>query len=210
MADINVLNKANILKPAEDYNLLRKEGISHIEKMSGNIWTDYNTHDPGITLLEALCFAITDLSYRTGFEMKDLVAPETLSADSWKQLFYTAKEILPCNPVTINDIRKMLIDINGVRNAWITISNDCEIPIYIDYAAAAPEITIMEEYLADTATPKVKPKPVMCEGEDKIRFPLKYDPPGKIVELNGLYKIIIEFEKDVIDSQHKDRVRKKY
>ena len=103
MAEPVVLNKANPLSPAEDFNFLRLEGIKHIEKLSGNIWTDYNTHDPGITLLEALCYAITDLAYRTRFNMKDLVAPAKLSANSWKHIFYTARQILPCNPVTLND-----------------------------------------------------------------------------------------------------------
>ena len=27
-------------------------------------WTDHNTHDPGITVLEALCYVLTDLQYR--------------------------------------------------------------------------------------------------------------------------------------------------
>ena len=27
-------------------------------------WTDHNTHDPGVTVLEALCYVLTDLQYR--------------------------------------------------------------------------------------------------------------------------------------------------
>ena len=29
-------------------------------------WTDVNVHDPGVTVLEVLCYAITDLQYRNG------------------------------------------------------------------------------------------------------------------------------------------------
>src|SRR5215218_5049220 len=107
MADPVVINKKNPLSPAEDYDFLRLEGIKHIEKLAGNIWTDYNAHDPGITLLEALCYAITDLAYRTNSDMKDLIAPEKLTYDYWDTIFCTAKNILPCNPVTITDYRKM-------------------------------------------------------------------------------------------------------
>ena len=53
------------LEPAEDFYRLRREGIGFIEQMGSARWTDYNTHDPGITTLEALCYAITDLAYRT-------------------------------------------------------------------------------------------------------------------------------------------------
>ena len=53
MNSSDTLNKANKLNPAEDYNKLRREGILNIEKLAGNVWTDYNTHDPGITMLEA-------------------------------------------------------------------------------------------------------------------------------------------------------------
>ena len=69
------LAKQPVLKPAEDYYRLRREGIGFIEKMGSVLWTDYNTHDPGITILEALCYAITDLAYRTGWDIKDILAP---------------------------------------------------------------------------------------------------------------------------------------
>jgi uncharacterized protein YegP (UPF0339 family) len=204
MPDPVVLNKANPLSAAEDFNFLRLEGIKHIEKLAGNIWTDYNTHDPGITLLEALCYAITDLAYRTKFDMKDLVAPASLSADSWKNIFYTARRILPGNPVTLNDYRKMLIDIVGVRNAWITVSEDCEVPVYISY----PDFdSVKNSFNASNPNP--------CGDEGKIPVKLAFVPDenavttDKIIELNGLYKIIIEFEKDIIEKKEKEKIRQK-
>ena len=93
------LIKANPLLPAEDYVALRKQGFKKIENLGSDIWTNYNNSDPGITILEAVCYAITDLAYRTDFEIKDLLAPEKLSADTWKQIFYTAKQILHNTPL---------------------------------------------------------------------------------------------------------------
>jgi hypothetical protein len=115
------------LKPAEDYQRLRKLGLSHIEKMSSDIWTDYNVHDPGITTLEMLCYALTDLGYRTSFDVKDLIASE----DGKSELF-TARTILTNNATTINDLRKLIIDIQGVKNAWIQLSEKQEKDIWID------------------------------------------------------------------------------
>lgn len=116
MTEHLTISNQPIEHPGMDFALLRREGIKHIERLAGNIWTDYNTHDPGITILEQLCYAITDLSYRLDFEMEDLLAP--LPGESRKQ-FFTAREILTVNPLTINDYRQLLIDIDGVKNAWL-------------------------------------------------------------------------------------------
>ena len=129
------LIKANPLLPAEDYGSLRKQGFKGIEQLGSDIWTDYNNSDPGITMLEAVCYAITDLAYRNGFEIKDLLAPEKPDADTWKQIFYTARQILHNNPLTLDDYRKIIIDVPGVRNAWVQPSKDYEVPVWIDYNA---------------------------------------------------------------------------
>lgn len=106
--------------PGLDYAYLRAEGLAMIQKMGSRIWTDYNIHDPGITLLETLAFALTDLGYRLQTPVADLVAlPSAQPRDHHDQSFYTPGEILPMNPLTIPDYRKLLIDIPGVRNAWI-------------------------------------------------------------------------------------------
>jgi hypothetical protein len=110
-------------QPGMDYAFLRQEGVKWIEKLAGDRWTDYNAHDPGITILEALCYAITDLSYRLSFEMEDLLAFPPSEADH-PPLFLTARDSLTVNPLTLNDYRKLLldIDINGIKvfkNAWL-------------------------------------------------------------------------------------------
>ncbi len=55
------------LEIPSDYDIyaLREKGISLIQKLSGSTWTDHNLHDPGITILEQICFAIADISYQT-------------------------------------------------------------------------------------------------------------------------------------------------
>ena len=45
---------------AIDFVRLRELGIQRLEQLATGQWTDFNTHDPGITILEALCYAITD------------------------------------------------------------------------------------------------------------------------------------------------------
>lgn len=100
-----------------DFQYLKDKGIEYIESMGGALWTDYNEHDPGITMLEILSYAITDLGNRMAFPIEDLLTKKT--NESIAQQFYTANQILPTKAVTPNDYRKLFIDINGVRNCWI-------------------------------------------------------------------------------------------
>ncbi len=116
------IQKTPLLTDSSNYDLLRKKGLEYIEQLSSSIWTDYNIHDPGITILELLSYAITDLGYRTSIDLKDLIAePETKvpKANPDRQGFFTAREILTINPWTNADYRKLLIDIDGLKNAWL-------------------------------------------------------------------------------------------
>ena len=102
--------------PALDYENLRLQGMAWLEKLAGSAWTDFNAHDPGITILEQVCYALTDLSYRINFNMEDLLSQD--GADTYDSL-YSAQQILVANPVTLLDLRKLVIDVAGVNNAWI-------------------------------------------------------------------------------------------
>ncbi|QCX00965.1 hypothetical protein FGM00_12900 [Aggregatimonas sangjinii] len=107
-------------RESENYDALRKKGIDFIEKLGSTYWTDYNIHDPGITLLELLCFAQTEVGFKLGFSIEDLIAYRTDQEVNWDdQCFYTAREILTINPFTDNDWRKAVIDQQGIANAWM-------------------------------------------------------------------------------------------
>jgi hypothetical protein len=60
------------LQAAQDYNALRSLGIQLLGELGTDVWTDFNVHDPGITMLEIITYAITDLGYRTAFPMEDI------------------------------------------------------------------------------------------------------------------------------------------
>ncbi len=108
------LPKHPVLPAGLDFFGLRRKAIECIGELGSQQWTDYNTHDPGITLLESLLHTITDLSYRARWDIRDLLA------NAPDQAFFTARKILTVNPVTQDDYRRLLIDLEGVRNAWVT------------------------------------------------------------------------------------------
>lgn len=115
--------------PAFDYGALREVGIEHIEQTASAIWTDYNIHDPGITSLELLCYAITDLSYRANYSIPDLLAAKENTVQNTREQFFSAEQIFPNRAVTLDDYRKLLIDIEGIQNAWLKKRSQ---PIFAD------------------------------------------------------------------------------
>jgi hypothetical protein len=142
MPDSLSIDRRIALDPAFDYAFLRAEGLSHIRKLSGQVWTDHNSHDPGITTLEILCYALTDLAYRTGFPTRDLLTTPagTIDPPALSGLA-PAHEVLTTGPRTIADYRRLLLRIDGVRNFWLDPMTDpaepanyrqSEVPIYAD------------------------------------------------------------------------------
>ena len=101
---------------SQDFDFLREEGMKLIRAVAADTWSDHNYHDPGISLWEAYCYAITEMGLRTGMQMRDLVASDISGR---KQDFFSAGEILPVAPLTIKDFRKVLIDHPLIQNAWL-------------------------------------------------------------------------------------------
>ena len=105
-----------------DYDALYREGIELIQKFSGAVWTDYNVHDPGVTILEYLCFGITDVAFRCNFPITDLLyARENRQFKPVDNAFFPADKIFPCTPLTEDDYRRMILDrmMEEVDYVWV-------------------------------------------------------------------------------------------
>ncbi len=169
--------KHPVLKPAEDFYKLRRDGIGFIEQMASVLWSDYNTHDPGITTLEALCYAMSDLAYRIGWDIKDILSPETVSPDSSRpypnQPFFTAREILTINPVTTDDFRRVLIDLPKIRNAWVFCK---ECACQSSYYAWCDNGQLQLSYQNPGDLPQSPVKKVAPRGLYDVRVELEADP----------------------------------
>lgn len=137
-----IIPKDRVLPRAQDYEFLRQEGMKYIEKLGNKLWTDYNAHDPGITILEVLAYVITELGYRSGFTVADLLTGKNGAIQNGS--FFPADQIMVNAPLTEIDYRKLLIDIEGVSNGWLLATkrtlnsqgyyqpNDNEKNVYID------------------------------------------------------------------------------
>lgn len=144
------------MKTMTDYASLVKTGIELISDYSHQTWTDYNIHDPGITILEYLCYTLCELESLCFLPVEDLLAPsetEHLEKETVTQKarrgrdtqilemppeivkeisFYKAEDIIPGRALTFRDYRKLLIDFKGVKNAWIAKTEEKVGPVSLE------------------------------------------------------------------------------
>lgn len=157
-----------------DFTKLRSSAIEYLGNLTGKIWTDYNAHDPGITIIEALIYAILDLGYRTNLPAQDLFTrdPADTSVDN---NFFTPSQILANNPLTITDYRKLLVDVKGVKNAWLEVEDNIDVT-YCDPNSSAPDLEL-ESFVS-------------------------YQNFCDCSTLNGLYHVYVQLEDGIEENKH--------
>jgi hypothetical protein len=105
-----------------DYNFLRKKAIEYTQKMSGDLWTDYNIHDPGVTILEQFCYALTDISYRTNLDIETLLFHKGDKEIVFRnQALIPPDQIFSVGPITLEDYRILILDHfpSLISNCWV-------------------------------------------------------------------------------------------
>jgi hypothetical protein len=168
------------LLPSQDFQFLLKAGLQYVENLGQNFWTDYNPHDPGITILDVLCYAITELGYRADFDIKDLLTHK--DGILRNHTFFSPATIFTNAPLTSTDYRKMLIDIDGVSNAWLLAtkkSKDTQGYFLPNEAEASLYLNKLEDKLS-------------LKSQDKKNNPLNK------LNLRGLSKVKIELDEDPV------------
>ncbi|WP_267221322.1 hypothetical protein [Dyella silvae] len=92
------------------YEALRTRALTWLQALSGETWTDYNHHDPGVTLLDALCFALTEDLFGAQQPLLDLLAAPDDRVHYHRLGLRAAEEILPCRACTAMDYMRWLLD----------------------------------------------------------------------------------------------------
>lgn len=137
-----------------------------IRQWAKETWTDHNAHDPGITLLEAFSYAMTELGLRLQLDIADLLRS---GEARWTADLEPAHRVLPSGPVTAADLRRLLLDHPLVSDAQISLPADNEVSFYENLIGDPPRV-----------------------GDP----PLTYAPGTPRIRPSGLYEVVVEFRDD--------------
>ena len=99
------------------YTRLQRQTLETAQRLSGKVWTDYNPHDPGVTLGEAANYALTELDYKLGFSLVDYLVDTDSSFDPGRYGLFPAAEVSATSVVTVDDYRRLFMqEIPGLIN----------------------------------------------------------------------------------------------
>ena len=106
------------------FQQLRSEGLRLLQSLCGYQWTDYNLHDPGVTMLEAQCYALTDIVYRADMPIADHLTGDNGHIDFAGMSLHPPEDIYACRPTSTNDIRHALLDaVPAAEDIVVTVIN---------------------------------------------------------------------------------------
>lgn len=104
-----------------NFALLKGEALAFIQEYGGSNWTNLNPSDPGVIILDQICYALTELGYCTNFPMRDLLTNKQGQLTT-RNRFYLPSEIMTTTPVTSEDYRKVVIASSSyIDNAIVEI-----------------------------------------------------------------------------------------
>jgi hypothetical protein len=174
---------------APDFHGLRRRGIALAQEFSGEAWTDYNLHDPGVTLLEQFCFALTEYAYRADFPVADLLTAPDGHLDLRRLRLDLPREVLPSRPVTARDLALMLSEGHvAVERVLVYPGAGAAAGLYDVFVVPAPDADAAEALdavrrafhasrnLCEDMREVALAVPVRCRLDARIEMPRRHSP----------------------------------
>lgn len=110
---------SDLPQPSLTFDALRRAAISHAQEASADHWSDYNLHDPGVTLIEQTSYALTELAYRADLPIRDLLTAPDGTLDHAAMALFDPGSALRSAPVTLDDLALFLSTAPGVARVQL-------------------------------------------------------------------------------------------
>ncbi len=93
------------------YERLRRQSVDMLQRLSGERWTDYNAHDPGVTMLDLLNNALEELRYKLDFPLPDYLVDRSTGRIPFDRMgLLPFDDLLRDSIVTPHDYEKLMVD----------------------------------------------------------------------------------------------------
>jgi len=109
-----------IVKNHIQFESLLLQAMRAIDVYASKSWSNTDEHDPGITLLQALCYNASDVAYRTSLPLTDLLTPapeDQIEGAGIFPLSFGPQRALTCGPISVDDYRRALLDLTWTDGA---------------------------------------------------------------------------------------------
>ncbi|MEP0961916.1 MAG: hypothetical protein ABJQ70_01590 [Roseobacter sp.] len=134
--------------PLSDFDDLRRVAIEYSQQASGEIWTDYNIHDPGVTLLEQTCFALSQIAYQVGLPTRDLLTNPRGHFCAQDLALFKPRKVLSTNPVTRDDLAAWFCACPQIESVAIAPAGS-DRPNHYDITVVPSDDTCTPEHIRD-------------------------------------------------------------
>ena len=112
-----------IRQQTEEENLylrLQRETLEKVQQLSGKVWTDFNIHDPGVTLADIANYVLVETDYKFGFGTVDYLTMENGEFCPSRFGLFPPDEVYTTAPVTTEDYRRLFFShIAELENVWV-------------------------------------------------------------------------------------------
>ena len=102
------------------YSYLQRQTLEEVHRLSGKVWTDFNAHDPGVTLADIANYALTEMDYKLGFGTVDYLTEEDGIFEPERFGLFPPEKVYTTAPVTPEDYRRLFFArIPELENVWV-------------------------------------------------------------------------------------------
>ncbi|MEJ2045202.1 MAG: hypothetical protein P8X89_18205 [Reinekea sp.] len=151
------------------FDQLRADLLSDVQQLTAHQWTDYNLHDPGITILEQLAFALSDLNYRSAYPVATLLADRSDQVELNTHGMFAPEDAFVCRPVSQRDLQKALL--NAIPElAYVKVHYSNAIAGLVDLSITAQDKQVNRTKLIDKVRRVYHQQRNLSENLDQVKL----------------------------------------
>lgn len=148
------------------YKHLQDQSLKMIQQLSGKRWTDFNEHDPGVTILDTLHYALLELDYVFESPFDAFLADPDKKEMNFKEVgLLPPDEIFAPAIVTTEDYEKLIMTVDGVQDCRVLPGDDCLYTFLVETKASVDEDLLRKNIQALYHRHRN-----LCENVGEIRF----------------------------------------
>lgn len=153
------------------YKYLQDVSLERLEQLCWKLWTDYNVHDPGITIADYFNYALFELNYRLEFPFENYLLDSSRRVVPFDQKGLLSKEeLFTKNIVTENDYEKLFVsEFRTLKKCVVRLNRRTRLyDVFIELQESTESIGFDTTHLIDDIKRTYHKNRNLCENLGKV------------------------------------------